>query len=83
MEGYKIGPLFAENSAYAAMLFDSLTMTGAVNPFSLMSPNRTMQQDARRKIPFEPVFNTVRMYTKKTPNLPLNKIFGITTYELG
>jgi hypothetical protein len=30
-----------------------------------------------------PVFSTVRMYSKASPELPLNKIFGVTTFELG
>jgi hypothetical protein len=30
-----------------------------------------------------PVFSTVRMYSKTAPELPLNKIFGVTTFELG
>lgn len=30
-----------------------------------------------------PVFGTARMYTKSFLNLPLEKILGITTFELG
>jgi hypothetical protein len=29
------------------------------------------------------VFETARMYSKEAPNLPIRKIFGITTFELG
>jgi len=29
------------------------------------------------------VFETVRMYTKYQPEIDLNKIFGVTTFELG
>jgi hypothetical protein len=31
----------------------------------------------------KPVFTTARMYTKKAPNLPLDKIYGVTSLELG
>ena len=30
-----------------------------------------------------PVFETARMYKGKTPALPLVRMFGITTFELG
>ena len=29
------------------------------------------------------VFETARMYTGDPPNLPLDRIFGVTTFELG
>jgi hypothetical protein len=29
------------------------------------------------------VFETARMYTSDFPQLPLEKIFGVTTFELG
>jgi hypothetical protein len=31
----------------------------------------------------KPVFTTARMYTKQAPNLPLDKIYGVTSLELG
>ena len=30
-----------------------------------------------------PVFETARMYCGEAPGLPLNEIYGITTFELG
>jgi len=30
----------------------------------------------------KPMFETARMYTKFAPNLPLIKIFGVTTFEV-
>ena len=30
-----------------------------------------------------PVFETARMYRGSVPALPLNRIFGVTTFELG
>ncbi|KKT78260.1 MAG: GCN5-related N-acetyltransferase, partial [Parcubacteria group bacterium GW2011_GWF2_44_8] len=31
----------------------------------------------------EKVFATARMYTKKFPTLPIDRIYGVTTFELG
>ena len=31
----------------------------------------------------EPVFETARMYLNGVPELPLDRIFGITSFELG
>jgi len=31
----------------------------------------------------KPMFETARMYTKKPPIINLNKVFGVTTFELG
>jgi len=30
-----------------------------------------------------PVFETARIYTKAIPDLPINEIFGVTSFELG
>ena len=35
------------------------------------------------KYKMKPIFETARMYTKKPPEINLNKVFGITTFELG
>jgi len=29
------------------------------------------------------VFETARMYTQVCPNLPYDRLFGVTTFELG
>lgn len=36
-----------------------------------------------QKYGFEPTFETARMYRGVAPELPLDRIFGITTFELG
>jgi hypothetical protein len=30
-----------------------------------------------------PVFETARMYTRENPSLPLDRVYGVTTFELG
>lgn len=30
-----------------------------------------------------PAFETARMYTQQQPDIPLNKVFGVTSFEIG
>lgn len=83
--GFKIGPLNAENSDIAVELFLALTATipEASEIFlDVPEPNKAAIALAH-KFGMTPVFETARMYTKSFPNLPLDKMFGITTFELG
>jgi hypothetical protein len=84
IKGHKIGPLFADNAHNAELLYDSLTSTvpGDTVFLDVPQPNRLGAELATKK-GLQPVFGTVRMYTKKAPLLPLNRIFGVTTFELG
>jgi GNAT superfamily N-acetyltransferase len=84
MQGHKIGPLFADNQGDAERLFNSLTSTvpGETVFLDVPQPNRTAVELAEKKR-LQPVFSTVRMYTKTSPIIPLNKIYGVTTFELG
>ena len=84
-QGFKIGPLNADNYDVAAELF--LALTASVPDQSeifldVPEPNKNAIQLAQ-KSGMSPVFETARMYTKNFPNLPLEKIFGITSFELG
>lgn len=83
--GCKIGPLFADNKDIAEKLF--LAMNNYLNPGTMIfldtpevnSDALELAKSHRMKMCFE----TARMYTKEKPSLPLNKIFGVTTFELG
>jgi GNAT superfamily N-acetyltransferase len=82
--GHKIGPLFAENTAVAEALFGGLTSTVSGQEFFLDVPEPNAEAVAlAERHGMTPVFATVRMYTKQAPSLPLEKIFGITSFELG
>ena len=83
--GYKIGPLFADNEAIAEKLF--LILSGfadiessvfldvpEMNRFALSLAN---------KYGMKKVFSTARMYTREEPEIPLDRLFGVTTFELG
>jgi GNAT superfamily N-acetyltransferase len=82
--GFKIGPLFAETEQAADLLFQALAATAEGEPVFLdcPEPNRQAMQLASRH-GLSPVFETARMYRGPAPDLPLSRIFGITTFELG
>lgn len=83
--GYKIGPLFADTPALAQTLFSALTArVPAGAPVCLDVPETNPQAAAlARRHRMKVVFETVRMYTGAFPELPMDKLFGITTFELG
>lgn len=83
--GYKIGPLFAENEKIADKIFSSLrSFAPKDEPFYLDIPEvnpRAVELTERYNM--NKVFETARMYTGSDPGLPVAKIFGVTTFELG
>jgi ribosomal protein S18 acetylase RimI-like enzyme len=83
-QGFKIGPLLADRPDAAEALFLALAAEAAGEPVFLdpPEPNREAVALARRH-GLEPAFETARMYTRGDPGLPLSRIWGITTFELG
>ena len=85
VEGFKIGPLFADDAMIAQEL-----VGGLINEISDQSiiildvpePNHDAVALAER-FELEPVFTTARMYCGTPKNVKIEKIFGITTFELG
>jgi hypothetical protein len=82
--GHKIGPLFAEREANADLLFRALASSAQEGPvfLDMPEPNRPGVALATR-YGLAPAFETARMYRGTAPALPLDSIFGITTFELG
>jgi ribosomal protein S18 acetylase RimI-like enzyme len=83
--GYKIGPLFADSPDLAEALFVALTSEiEPTAPVYLDTPqvNPAAAELAERH-DMKVVFETARMYTRETPNMPLDRLFGVTTFELG
>ena len=83
--GYKIGPLFAESSALAESLF--LALKSNIKPSDLVfldipEVNREAVALAERNN-MKVVFETARMYTREPPEIPLNRLFGVTSFEIG
>jgi GNAT superfamily N-acetyltransferase len=83
-EGFKIGPLYAETESIAEELFLALadTARGAVTYLDVPAPNTAARRLAERH-DMKPVFETARMYTGAPPDLPLSRLFGVTSFELG
>lgn len=83
-DGCKIGPLFASTEADAEALFTSLAgfAPGSSLFFDPPEPNTAAVALARRH-GLTPVFETARMYRGPAPVLPLDRIYGITSFELG
>lgn len=83
-DGCKIGPLFADTSDGADQLFRALTSTrpGQTMILDIPVPNFEAAKLVER-YEMVPVFETARMYLGTDPDLPLDSIYGITTFELG
>ena len=83
--GYKIGPLFADDTAHAEALFDALITNLPVDAeVTLDTPEEnTGAVTLALQAGLKPVFETARMYRGPAPGLPLQQIFGVTTFELG
>ncbi len=83
--GYKIGPLFAECPKQAESLFLALkSRVKAGEPIYLdvPEPNQAAVSLAKR-YNMKIVFETARMYTGEEPAIPLHRIFGVTSFEVG
>lgn len=83
--GYKVGPLFADTKQIAKEMFEKMrTFVGINNLIYLDVPEPNKQAvELAKEYKMKPMFETARMYTKKIPKTPLNKIYGVTTFEIG
>ncbi len=84
VEGRKIGPLFADDQADAERLLDGFLAAAPGEPVFLdvPEPNAAANRAAQER-GMEPVFETARMYAGPRPELSLDRVWGITTFELG
>lgn len=83
-KGYKIGPLFAESSDIAQKLFEGLCMQieeGTVL-LDIPEPNQNALSLVKH-YKMTPAFEVIRMYRNGTPDIDLQGIYGISTFELG
>lgn len=83
--GHKIGPLFADTPEAAERLFLALQAHAESNaPIFLDVPETNPAAvDMARRHGMTIMFETARMYAGDTPALPLDRTFGITSFELG
>lgn len=83
--GYKIGPLFADSPELAEVLFLALKAHASEgSPIFLDTPEtNTAALDLVSQHKMTAAFETARMYKEGSPDLPMNRLFGVTTFELG
>ncbi len=85
LSGFKIGPLFADNPELAQSLF--LALTASIKPSEpIFLDTPEVHQEAIALAEgnnMKPVFETARMYTMTNPDIPLSRVFGVTSFELG
>jgi GNAT superfamily N-acetyltransferase len=84
-EAFKIGPLCADDAELADRLLRALVATlpaGARVQLDIPAVNpAAVALVAAHGL--APVFQTARMYTAAAPRLPLERLYGVTTFELG
>ena len=83
-EGFKIGPLFADDEETADRLFAGLMARAPGAPVFLDTPEANPAAVAlAARHAMTPIFETARMYKNGTPQMALERCFGVTTFELG
>lgn len=84
-DGYKIGPLLADTPAIAEQLFHALAARvprGSAVFLDVPEPHAPAVQLAERHR-MTRVFETARMYTGPAPTVAHEKVYGVTSFELG
>jgi len=83
--GFKVGPLFADDAELADRLFRALVaQVPSGSPVQLDIP--AVNSAALELVTahgMAPVFETARMYTGTAPALTIDRLYGVTTFELG
>jgi len=83
-KGHKIGPLVADDRAAAETVLAALLAAGGGGELFLDVPSSNDDAVAlAQSLGLAPVFETARMYTGAIPPLQLEKVFGVTSFELG
>ncbi|MFI9646481.1 GNAT family N-acetyltransferase [Streptomyces sp. NPDC052040] len=83
-DGLRIGPLFADTPADAEALFGALTAEAAGRDIAIdiPEPNKAAVALAERA-GLAPSFETARMYTGPVRAFAEDRVYGVTTLELG
>jgi len=82
--GWKIGPLVADDRAAAETVFTALVSAAGGGEVFLDVPDINREAVAlAQSHGLAPVFETARMYTGPIRPLRLERVFGVTTFELG
>ena len=82
--GYKIGPLIADDRSAAECVLSALIdATGGSEIFLDVPAINADAVALATGLGLTPVFETARMYTAPIRPLRLDRVFGVTTFELG
>jgi GNAT superfamily N-acetyltransferase len=83
--GYKIGPLFADHGAVASALFSRLSETAPENSSVYLDIPESQTEALRmaESLGMTKIFGTARMYRGPDPDIRTEKVFGVTSFELG
>jgi hypothetical protein len=82
--GHKIAPLVAKTEAGAESLVAALLGGVAPAPVFLDVPEpHGAAVGLVERLGLKPVFETARMYTGPAPSVAMDRLFGITSFELG
>lgn len=84
--GFKIGPLFADREEIADQLIEALATRVGTAPLFIDVPSvNPLAKGIVDRRGMRPVFETTRMYAggNGIPDMPLHKVYGLTTLELG
>ncbi len=82
--GHKVGPLFADDAGVARALLVALAAGTGPEPVFLDVPEVGHAAVALAEdLGMTPVFETARMYNGPAPDVALERIFGVSTFELG
>jgi GNAT superfamily N-acetyltransferase len=83
-KGHKIGPLVAHDRDVAGTVLQALLAGAGGGEIFLDAPSINREAAAlAQDLGLVPVFETARMYTGPIPPLRLDRVFGVTTFELG
>jgi GNAT superfamily N-acetyltransferase len=84
LKGFKIGPLVADDRATAEAVLSALLASVGGGEIFLDVPSINRDGVAlAQDLGLAPVFETARMYTGAIPPLRLERVFGVTSFELG
>ena len=82
--GHKIGPLVAYDRGAAEAIVQALLASAGGSEVFLDVPAINREAIAlAESLGLKPVFETARMYTGPIPLLRIDRVFGVTSFELG
>lgn len=83
-KGFKIGPLFANNQQTAEVIYSNLVNSVAGAEVFLDVPeNNVAAMSLVRQFGMREIFGCARMYLGPTPKIMHDRVYGVTTFELG